>query len=285
MGNNAHRKKERREQKRKEKRKKQEQSRARQEQRGEIYVASNARHNEHMARQVPHAWQDELREDVAVFNNEVMSTLSPELAVQVTAVRQALLEVSQNRGSEALKSVSEIPRSSVMSEWRLYLRGLVDWLANQTEQAGEIWERLDPRRRPGRMAQVMMAALRTDLDQLSVPAPKPEPLSVPQSPSETSADTSAPHIEGPVVASADGFPLDNQQISNARLLRRVRFERPAFKLADAGLSVAEESNTLQIGPRKVQWLRRFISEHEKTEPALTAALAQVMTGAAKGAQE
>ena len=274
MGNNAHRKKERREQKRKEKRKKQEQSRARQEQRGEIYVASNARHNEHMARQVPHAWQDELREDVAVFNNEVMSTLSPELAVQVTAVRQALLEVSQNRGSEALKSVSEIPRSSVMSEWRLYLRGLVDWLANQTEQAGEIWERLDPRRRPGRMAQVMMAALRTDLDQLSVPAPKPEPLAVPQSPSETFADTSAPHIEGPVVASADGFPLDNQQISNARLLRRVRFERPAFKLADAGLSVAEESNTLQIGPRKVQWLRRFISEHEKTEPALTAALAQ-----------
>jgi len=58
------------------------------------------------------------------------------------------------------------------------------------------------------------------------------------------------------------------------LLRRVRIDRHALDVAEAALKQPEETPDLTIGPRKIDWLRRFISEYRDTEPELAAALAQ-----------
>jgi hypothetical protein len=208
-------------------------------------------------------WPGETVEDVAVFDDSVLSTLTPEVARQVMAVREALQDASESRGDEALKGVSVVSRGGALSEWRLFVRGLVDWLASSTESASEAWKRLDPDRRPGRIATVMMAALRSDLEQVSSLQGQPgqdEP--------------------GDESSTSTWSRFDAQQVYHAKLLRRVRFDRVALRVAEAALSLAEESQELLLGPKRMQWLRRFIAEYRETEPDLAAALAQAALGRA-----
>ena len=169
MGSKSQRRKERHAQRRKEKRKQQEQSRVRQGilRHDDIPIGSNVRHRQRLTQQIPLAWPGEMSEDVAVFDDAVLSWLPPDLVPQVTAVREALQEALASRGDDALKRVSAIPRGSPLSEWRLFIRGLIDWLAGDTAAAGEAWKRLDPERRPGRIATAMMVALRSDLEHVS----------------------------------------------------------------------------------------------------------------------
>ncbi len=255
MATRSQRKKEKHKQKRK---KKKEQSRKRQgavQQKTEIPSGSSARHRQRLSRQVPQAWPGEMPEDVAVFDDAVLETLPEETAGEVAAVREALEWASDSRGEDALKRTSPIPRSSPLSEWRLFVRGLVDWLAEATEAANEAWKRLNPERRPGRIATSLMNSLRTDLDQLSA----------------------APKNDGPVEESQTDWldRLDDQLLYHAKLLRRVRFDRAAIKIAESGLRTPEESKELTLGPRKIRWLKRFASEYRETEPDLTAAFEQV----------
>jgi hypothetical protein len=277
MGSRSQRKKERFEQRRNEKlkhrlqsrknqesRSRREAARARQQEfdpRAEIAVGSNARHRERLARQIPRAWPGETLSDAAVFDDAAFSSLPPELVPEATAVRQALREALASRGDDALKRVSAISRGSPMSDWRLFIRGLIDWLADDTQAAGEAWERLDPERRPGRIATAMMVALRTNLEQATPHQAVPEQPRPNEEPGEKRQ------------ASAwDRF--DSAQLYHAKLLRRVRFDRAALRIAEAALAIPEESKDLVLGPTKIQWLRRFIAEYGDTEPGLAAALAQ-----------
>lgn len=263
MGSKSQRRKERHAQRRKEKRKQQEQARIRQGilRHDDIPVGSNARHRQRLSQQIPLAWPGELSEDAAVFEEAAFSLLPPDLVPQATAVREALQEALTSRGDDALKRVSAIPRGSPFSEWRLFVRGLVDWLAGDTVAAGESWKRLDPERRPGRIATAMMVALRSDLDLVS--------------PCEGPPGTHEPADESRASA-WDRF--DAQQLYHAKLLRRVRFDRAALRAAETGLSTPEESKELQLGPRKIHWLKRFIQEYGDTEPDLAAALAHTALG-------
>jgi hypothetical protein len=127
-------------------------------------LQGNSRHRQRLAQQKPRAWNGETPEEVAVFEDSVVESLSPELANQVSAVREALQVACESRGDEALKCVSRVSRSSPLSQWRLFIRGLVPWMADDTAAASEAWRRLDPERRPGRIAIAMMVSLRTDLD-------------------------------------------------------------------------------------------------------------------------
>src|SRR5262249_40846118 len=128
--------------------------------RAEISLASNARHRQRLAQQIPLAWPGERSDDVAVFEDTALTSLPPRLVPQVTAVREALQDALETRGEDALQRVSAIPRGSPLSEWRLFIRGLIDWLADESAAAGEAWKRLDPERRPGRIATAMRVALR-----------------------------------------------------------------------------------------------------------------------------
>lgn len=257
MGSKQQRRKERHTQRRKEKRKQLEKTQGRQQgldSPAEIVVGSNVRQRQRLAQQIPHAWPGEAAEDVAVIEPTVLSTLSPELRELATAVREALVDALESRPEDALKRVASISRGSPFSEWRLYIRGLVDWLAGEQDGASETWRRLDPERRPGRIARSMMVALRSDLDQI---APRPAP------PSPIDAITASPWIW-----------FDEEQLYHAKVLRRVRFDRGAMQVAESGAKIPEESHELLIGPRKINWVQRFVAEYGDTEPDLAAALAQ-----------
>lgn len=218
-------------------------------------VGSNVRHRERISRQVPQAWPDELPEDRAVFEDSALETLSAELTDQAVAVREALEMACDSRREDAINRVSGIPRSSPFSEWRLFLRGLVSWLEEDKDAAGETWRRLDFDRRPGRIATAMMNALRTDLESASAKKLDKD--------SEDDALSEWPDR------------LDDQLLYHAKLLRRVRFDRAAIKIAESGALAREESTELFLGPRKIRWLKRFLSEYRETEPDLTTALKQV----------
>ena len=217
-------------------------------------------HLRRISQQRPQAWPGECPEDVAVYDDAVLDRLAGELADQVKAVREALQLACDSRGEEALQRVSKIARRSPLSQWRLFLRGLVAWLADDPDAASEVWKRLDLQRRPGRMAVAMMNSLRTDLENAS--STQGEPASAEAAAKEWSEQ------------------LDDQLLYHAKLLRRVRFDRTAIRIAQAGVQTPEESRELLLGPRKIQWLKRFVAEHRTTEPDLTTALQQVALGRA-----
>jgi hypothetical protein len=262
MGSKSQRQKERHARKRQEKRKKQEQSQGRQievQRNTGIALGSNARHRQRLSQQLPRAWPGETPEDVAVFDDSALATLPPELAQQVSVVREALENATQSRGEEAIKSISVIPRGSPLSEWRLFIRGLVDWLADNTEAASEAWKRLDSERRPGRIATAMMIALRSDLEQASHLTEKAEPVNE----EPTNASPPSPWSQ-----------WDDQLLYQGKLLRRVRFDRAALRVAEAGVNVPEEVEEFLLGPKKLHWLKQFVKEYGDTEPDLVAAMSQ-----------
>ncbi len=106
----------------------------------------------------------------------------------------------------------------------------------------------------------MILALRTDLEQVSLPAVDGEPADV-----------------------SDASPWcrwDDQLLYHAKLLRRVRFDRAALRVAEVALKVPEESQELRLGPRKLLWLKQFVKEYGDTEPDLAAALSEAALGQA-----
>lgn len=249
-------------------------------QRTEIVRGSNARQRRRMSHQIPRAWAGEMPEDVAVFDDAVLATFAPDLAQQAAAVRGALKDALESRADDALKRVSVIGRNSPWSEWRLFVRGLVDWLADDAAAASEAWMRLNPERRPGRIAAAMMASLRPDPEGLAA-AGQPQALSQPQALHRPSGQNAGAQSAAASPAPAWGS-LDPQQLYHAKLLRRARFDRAALRVAEAGLSVREESEEMLLGPKRIQWLRQFIAEYRETEPELTAALAQTALRRAYG---
>ncbi len=259
MATRSQRRKEKQKQKRKQKK---DQRRKRQtdvQQQSWTVPGGHTRHQQRVLKQRPEAWPGESPEDVAIFDDSLLETLAPELIDQVMAVREALQLASDSRGEEAMQCTSGIARNSPLSEWRLFIRGLVAWLTDDKDKANEAWKRLDFNRRPGRMAIAMMNSLRTDLQNGSATQGKPETSAASQEWSER---------------------LDDQLLYHAKLLRRVRFERAAIKIAETCVREREESKELLLGPRKIRWLKRFVGEYRETEPDLTAALVQVALGRA-----
>lgn len=249
----------RRKEKQKQKRKaKKEQQRKRQEtrfQQERLPPVVDSPHMRRLAQQQPQAWAGERSEDVAVFEDTVLETLPPDLVDQVTAIRESLQLACDSRGQEALERVAGIARTSPLSQWRLFLRGLVAWIAEDPDTASEAWKRLDFQRRPGRMAVALMNARRGDL-----------------------SDASAPHTHSespPAGADAWSDHLDDQLRYHAKLLRRVRFDRSVLKIAEAGVETREISRKLLVGPNVIRWLKQFVAEHRSLEPSLTAKLQQV----------
>ena len=69
--------------------------------------------------------------------------------------------------------------------------------------------------------------------------------------------------------------LDNQLLYHAKLLRRVRIDRAAIRVAEVAVRAPEESKELLLGPKKIKWLKDFAAEYRSTEPDLVAALERV----------
>lgn len=185
----------------------------------------------------PRAYADESVDDQAVFDDQLLAELSGETADQVTAIRNALAAVSEGRDEEAMQCVSTIPRRSKQSDWRLLIRGLIDWYHGEFDQAQCVWQRLDPARRPAKIAETLLAA------------------------SQSAATKDA------------GAEADSNKLSGAALVRRLRFDRAALAEARHETARREDgpddvSQEEWIGPIKLRWLIGFNAENRRTEPNL-----------------
>ena len=233
--------------------------------RGATRVPVSVRIKQRLAKQAPEAWDGENAVDSAVFDTTALNGLAPELQTQVVAVRDALVLVCAAQATEAAARVAEIPRSSPLSEWRLLIRGLTSWLDNDLPAAKEVWNRLDTTRRPGRIATAIIAAQLTNLDVISLDRGGASPaVTNDAGPADVSLLTEA----------GVKNRLDASLLQSAKLLRRVRIDRAAIRIARTGSSQPDEDSDLLIGPAKMKWLREFSLDFEDTEPQLVQALQQ-----------
>lgn len=104
----------------------------------------------------PKPLADEPLHDVAVFARSSREQLPAELQTQATAVAEALELLRQGADAQALDSLKDIPRSSPFADWRLFVRGLTAFYVADTAAARDAWGRLDPARRPARIATVLL---------------------------------------------------------------------------------------------------------------------------------
>ncbi len=96
--------------------------------------------------------------DMAVFARSSREQLPEEWQTQAAAVAESLELVQQGKDGEALQILKDIPRASPFADWRLFVRGLVAFYAGDLAAAREAWGRLDPDRRPARIAAVLFVA-------------------------------------------------------------------------------------------------------------------------------
>ncbi|MDR1964123.1 MAG: hypothetical protein LBQ50_10125 [Planctomycetaceae bacterium] len=77
--------------------------------------------------------------------------LLPEIRSQAFLVREALEKVEAKHDNEALELLRSIPFHSPLSEWRLFVRGLISYYQKNDEKAEESWKRLSESRPPHRI--------------------------------------------------------------------------------------------------------------------------------------
>jgi tetratricopeptide (TPR) repeat protein len=78
--------------------------------------------------------------------------LPPDLRPGFELVRQAFAHYEAGRDEAAREALTAVGLSSPFLEWKLLLRGLIAWSANDTRRALENWSRLSPDRLPARLA-------------------------------------------------------------------------------------------------------------------------------------
>lgn len=89
--------------------------------------------------------------DQAVLHPDRSKPGSPQVAVEAARVRQALEALEARDDAKALELVREIARSSPLSEWKLFVRGLAAFYRGDAAEAQANWDRLDADRAPFRI--------------------------------------------------------------------------------------------------------------------------------------
>ncbi len=204
-----------------------------------------------MAKQTPDAWADELSEDRAVFDDQALDSLSAQDQQYALKVREALSLICDGADDEALEPLGVIGRRSVFADWRLLLRGLVEWFEQDLPAATETWSRLDSVRRPARIAMSMILAHREDL------------LELEQRSSNIQADPLWP------------CEVDRDLIYHAKLVRKHQIDRIAIRDAASILRIPKGAEDALVSPEHIAWLRDFTTEHRLLEPDLVQSLHEV----------
>ena len=197
-----------------------------------------------MSARQPTAWPDENEADVAVFEDCVLAKLSAEDAAEVRLIRDGLAEACDRRPGDAVEALQSIGRRSPVADWRLLIRGLLLWNESKVAEAGEVWQRLDPQRRPHRIAAALMLAHRDDLTELK------------------QGDADRPP-DDPWIGHSDTELLDS-----AKLIRQSQVDRVALRAARSILSVPKEFDDATVEPNHIDWMVQFTKDYESIEPRL-----------------
>ena len=206
-----------------------------------------------VSQQAPVAWPGEQPEDVAVFDDEALSTLSPELSGQAMLIRSALADIAARADFNEGEQLSAIPRRSPFAEWRVFARGFERWIADAADRAWEAWSRLDPERRPYRIALSLMVSVRDDLATLE------------------------PNGRVPVGPEGADARLDADLLYHANLVRKSQVNRVGIRAARAicQIPVPPEAEDATVTPDQIGWLRSFTKQFRPSEPELVQALHEV----------
>ncbi|MCA9161657.1 MAG: tetratricopeptide repeat protein [Planctomycetales bacterium] len=96
--------------------------------------------------------------DQAVLDSQLVAPTIQGLDRQVESVRGALVDVEQQRWDEAIAKLKEIPRQSPLSDWRMFVRGLIAFYQRDEQRQNDNWQRLDSERSAFQIAQTLLAA-------------------------------------------------------------------------------------------------------------------------------
>jgi hypothetical protein len=94
--------------------------------------------------------QIELADRFLVYGED-SSDLQSEIREQAVLIRQALEKVEVKLDDEALELLHPISFHSPLSEWRIFIRGLISYYHKNDEKADESWKRLSDSRPPYRI--------------------------------------------------------------------------------------------------------------------------------------
>ena len=82
--------------------------------------------------------------DLAVIHPDRAEATSPETAAQAALVRQALERVENDDDAGAVALLRDLGRSSPLSEWKYFVRGLAAYYRREHADMKANWDRLDP---------------------------------------------------------------------------------------------------------------------------------------------
>ncbi len=89
----------------------------------------------------------ELAADSAVIHPERMQDLSAEMAREASLIRESLEKVTAGDAENGLALLRDLPRSSPLSDWKFFVRGLAAYYQGKSEEAQTNWSRLDAKRK------------------------------------------------------------------------------------------------------------------------------------------
>ncbi len=223
------------------------------------------RHQEQLKRMLPTAWAGENQTDVAIFDEAVLATLNAQQQSAVNVVKESLRLIECGQPDQADQAAAAIPRKSELSDWRLLIRGIKFWLASDPVAADKAWHKLDQDRRPTRIARAFQLAHRTDLTELAN-------NTADKRSAQDSTDAEGASSQTPNAA----LPFDDELLRAAKIIRRMRIDRAAIRIATAGVKqkreYEDEIPNSTISPEKVTWLQEFGRDFRGIEPNLVRAL-------------
>ncbi len=85
--------------------------------------------------------------DNAVIHADRAQAVSPEVASHAGLIRQALERLQNKDEAGAFLALRDLPRGSLLSEWKLFVRGLAAYYRHDIAETKANWERLDPKRK------------------------------------------------------------------------------------------------------------------------------------------
>ena len=181
----------------------------------------------------PVAAPHEPAEDQAVFDVEVGRRLAADLQAEAALVREALDLTTRGEPHAALDRLAGIGRKSPYAEWRLFVRGLVAFQRGDRAAAHEAWQRLEPGRRPARIATVLGRAW----DEVTAGPP-------------AAAEIAAHEEHSAAVQAASGLIRRASMWTAAREIASVqhRDEQRTFSASQAALAIRFEKQYRGLDP-------------------------------------
>jgi hypothetical protein len=103
--------------------------------------------------------------DEAVLHVDRQKDSPPEVARDAALIRQSLERLQAKDDAGALQLLRDLPRSSGLSEWKFFVRGLAAHYRGDADESKANWDRLDPARKAFPIAQRLLRLKETDIAQ------------------------------------------------------------------------------------------------------------------------